>query len=148
MERNWIGIMGKLISENFDCTLVNIYNPCNNSARAEVWEKLIEFCSQSHLPCLILGDFNEVLGEQDRGIRNIDISGTSEFQSFIQDLNLIEIQALNGWFTWFRGNSQSKLDRLLIQPEWVSVYPSLQVSILNRNISDHCPLLIHSQNIK
>lgn len=59
----------------------------------------------------------------------------------------MEIEASNSWFTWFRGKSKSKLDRLLISPEWINVFPALKISLLSRGISDHCPLLI-STNAK
>lgn len=78
----------------------------------------------------------------DRGSNNISQSGAQEFKDFIQGAHLTELPASNGWFTWFRGPAKSKLYRLLVNPEWISLLPSLHVSLLKRNISDHCPLLI------
>lgn len=57
----------------------------------------------------------------------------------------MEIPAVNGKFTWFRGQSKSKLDRVVLQPEWIGVFPSIKVSLLKRSISDHCPLLVCSK---
>lgn len=67
--------------------------------------------------------------------------GSNDFKSFIffQDLHLIGMPPSNGKFTWFRGQSKSELDRLFIHPQWLTSYPSLNVSLLK--IKDHYLML-------
>lgn len=48
---------------------------------------------------------------------------------------------------WHRGNSKSRIDRILINPEWLHVFPNLKSSLLNRSLSDHCPLIAISSEI-
>lgn len=144
IERNWIAIEGTL--KEFDCILINIYNSCDSGIRAATWENIQEFCLSSNLPCLVAGDFNEVLSSRDRGSNHFDEAGSSKFQEFVSNLHLIEITPSNGWFTWFRGQSKSKLDRIFVQSEWIAAFPSLKASILRRSVSDHCPLLLQSQS--
>lgn len=146
-ERYWIALSGTLTDTNLTCTLINVYGPCCSIRRAEVWKEIINFCSQVVTPCLLLGDFNEVLGKEDRGSKMIDLHSSSEFHQFLHDLQVAEIPSSNGWFTWFRGESKSKIDRLFVHPEWLRIFPDLKVSILGRSVSDHTPLLVHSQNI-
>ncbi|XP_057249213.1 uncharacterized protein LOC130590681 [Beta vulgaris subsp. vulgaris] len=146
-DRNWISISGILISDDFPCTLVNVYNSCDGIVRAGTWRDIVEFCSSSQYPCLIAGDFNEILSEKDRGSQLIDLSNSARFNDFITDLHLIEITPSEGWFTWFRGTSMSKLDRFFVQAEWITKFPLINTSILKRTISDHCPLIIKSMNI-
>ena len=143
--RNWIALKGTLCALNFKCIIINIYNPCCSSLRAGVWQELIDHYSDSPSPILIIGDFNEVLSPMDRGSQSLDTNGVDDFRNFIQALHLIEIPAADGHFTWFRGSSKSKLDRLFIQAEWLSLFPLLQVSLLQRSLSDHSPLLVTSQ---
>ncbi|XP_057249914.1 uncharacterized protein LOC130591042 [Beta vulgaris subsp. vulgaris] len=38
------------------------------------------------------------------------------------------------------------LDRLFVQDEWLTVLPTLKVSLLQRGLSDHCPLLMTSMD--
>lgn len=68
-----------------------------------------------NLPCLFIGDFNEVLSPINRGSQFFSTNGSNDFQMFLQDLQLIEIPLSNGWFTWHSGSSKSKLDRLFCQ---------------------------------
>lgn len=113
--RNWIALTSTLTLADFQCTLVNIYNSCDSSERAVTWREVIDFWNNSHFPCLIAGDFNEILLEKDRGSHQIDLSSSSLFKDFINDLHLLEISPGEGWFTWFRGTSMSKLDRFFVQ---------------------------------
>lgn len=105
--RFWIGLCGSIKSNEFHCTLINIYNPCNVDDRAVVWDEITEFVSQNQNPCLIIGDYNEVLLKSDRGSQHVSSQGSSDFQAFIHKLGLIEINASNGRFTWFGGNQKA-----------------------------------------
>ena len=145
VNNNWIAIGGHFPSLNFSGVMINIYNPCNRESRANIWSAISEFLNSINSPCLLLGDFNEILEPLDRGSQLGSQGGMQDFQNFIQSLHLMEIGASNGRFTWHSGRSKSKLDRLLVNPEWVSIIPSLSVSILKRTISDHAPLLISAK---
>ena len=147
IERHWIAIEGTLLRSQLHCTIVNIYNPCSVSLRAIVWQDITNYFTDQRSPGLFIGDYNEVLSHEDRGSMIIDPRGSHDFSSFIQNLQLIEISAIDGKFTWFRGSSKSKLDRLFVQADWITTYPSMQVSLLKRSISDHCPLLVTTQGI-
>lgn len=147
IEKNWIAICGLLSSCHFNGTLINIYNPCNKEERAIIWQDIVEFHNVTSLPCLILGDFNEVLDPIERGSHSASLAGMKDFQNFIQQMCLTEINCSNGCFTWHRGQAKSKLDRLLISPEWLNTFPHMAAEILNRSISDHNPILIKTEEI-
>lgn len=113
--RNWIAIHGTLLSRNQECIILNIYNPCSIEGRAEVWQEISYYWRNNNYPCIIMGDFNEVLLPDDRGNLLASQTSMSDFQSFIQELQVTEIPS-NGRFTWFRGNSKSKLDQIIVSP--------------------------------
>ena len=50
-------------------------------------------------------------------------------------------------FTWFRPNgiARSKLDRFLVSLEWLTKWPGSIQHPLDRNFSDHCPVLLRSK---
>lgn len=144
-DKHWIAISGSISSIGLNCSLINIYCPCLIEDRAAVWQRLCEFQRSSQLPCLLLGDYNEILDPSDRGSRSFSSNGLHDFKVFLQDMQVMEIPASNGKFTWFRGHSKSKLDRLFVSPDWMLAYPSLKVTLLKRTISDHCPLLVQSR---
>lgn len=145
IERHWIMISGTLIPSGFECSFVNIYNPCDLSARNEVWSELTQACKLSESPCLLIGDFNEVLDASERGSQIVSTNGINAFKSFLQDLELMEIPSSNSNFTWFRGQSKSNIDRMFIHSQWLTIFPALQISHLKRSLSDHCPILVQSK---
>ena len=146
VENSWIAIHGHFPSLDFQGVMVNIYNPCCRLARSQIWASLEEYWANAQTPFLILGDFNEVLGPEDRGSHEFSQGGAKEFEGFIQQTQLTEIPASDGWYTWFSGRAKSKLDRLLVNPEWFSKFPSIHVSLQKRNLSDHCPLIVKTDD--
>lgn len=111
-----------------------------------MWQEIKEYQHDNNSsPCLIVGDFNEVLKSEERGSLIFSQVGTNDFKNFMQELHLLEIPSSTRGFTWFRGNSKSILDRLLVNPEWITAFPSMKVKLLPKGLSDHCPLLVHSK---
>lgn len=147
MASNWIDITGNILSLNFNYLIINIYNPCSLSSRANVWNEILDLCSSTNLPCLVIGDHNETLEPEDRGTQTLSSQGSKDFRYFIQNLGLMEVHASNGPFTWFRAQSKSKLDRLFVQSDWISSFPSLKLSPLRRGLCDYTPLLVCSTNL-
>lgn len=51
-------------------------------------------------------------------------------------------------FTWYRPNGRvkSRNDRFLVSKEWLDVWPKCTQHVLDRSISDHCPVLL-KQNL-
>ena len=143
-ERYWIALCGEIPSKKFKCILINIYNPCDMDLRNEVFKEIECFWNEQKTPCLLMGVFNEVTSNSDRGSQLASNPGMNAFKDFIHNIQLLDIPPSNGRFSWFRGNSKSRLDRLLINPEWLAIFPNLKSTLLNRTISDHCPLLASS----
>lgn len=50
-------------------------------------------------------------------------------------------------FTWFRPNglAASRLDRFLMSSDWCCCWPNGNRFVLERNLSDHCPILFRSK---
>lgn len=83
IEKNWIAISGQIPSLNFKGCVINIYNPCDKDERAQVWSSLSEYCLNVQRPCLLIGDFNEVLDPLERGSNLVSQSGVMEFKEFV-----------------------------------------------------------------
>lgn len=69
-----------------------------------------------------------------------------EFNLFIESMELFDIPLLGRKFTWFRPNglSMSRLDRFLISHDWAVNWQLCTQSVLLRDVSDHCPLLLRN----
>ncbi|KAL8519917.1 hypothetical protein ACS0TY_010740 [Phlomoides rotata] len=67
-----------------------------------------------------------------------------EFDKFIRDSNLIDLPLSGRSYTWYRpdGSCKSRLDRFLLNEEWVACYPTARLKGLPRSISDHYPLIL------
>lgn len=93
---------------------------------------------------LLMGDFNEVLSPSERGSNAVAQEGVDDFRNFMQATHLLEVTTTNGFFTWFHGNQKSKLNRCLVNMEWITNFPNLSTLTLDRTISDHCPIIAQS----
>jgi hypothetical protein len=97
----------------------------------------------------IMGDFNSVREcDERRGLGGVSSGGLSSemtaFNSFLVDLELVDMPLVGRAFTWFHPNgvTMSRLDRLLISNSWFDVWGSPNVWVLTRDVADHCPLLL------
>ncbi|XP_017604730.1 uncharacterized protein LOC108451567 [Gossypium arboreum] len=57
---------------------------------------------------------------------------------------------IGNWFTWERGNLpetniQEQLERGVANKEWFHLFPKFQLQHLPHTFSDHCPLLVKSE---
>lgn len=142
--RNQIVIRGVIPSLDIHCVLINIYNPCSVDGKAIIWNEILEYWHNTNLPALIMGDFNEVLSPLEKGSNIVSQDGVNEFRNFIQAVQVIELSVANRLFTCFHENQKSKLDRCLMNSDWITKFPNLSTLILNRTISDHFPIMAHS----
>ena len=62
---------------------------------------------------------------------------------------LEEVRSVGRRFTWCRpnGSVMSKLDRFLLSDEWLSQWPDSTQFVLERDFSDHCPILLKARTI-
>lgn len=84
-------------------------------------------------------------------IKNIaSLRNLLPLKSALEKITLFRIcQMVGRKFTWFRpnGSAKSKLDRFLISHEWIAKWPDTTQFTLERNFSDHCPILLRSKII-
>lgn len=80
---HWIAISGHIPSIDLKCSLIKIYYPCSIEERASVWQSIIEYQRSSQLPCLMLGDYNEVLDPSARGSQFFSTNGLRDFKVFL-----------------------------------------------------------------
>jgi hypothetical protein len=67
------------------------------------------------------------------------------FNAIIDNLDLREIEMSGRRFTWANSRrvpTYERLDRVLVSTEWEQQFPLATVEALNREISDHTPLLL------
>lgn len=94
-----------------------------------------------------MDDFNNIRSQSERiGTcqRGMGESNLREFNEWIDEMEVDEVPWVGRKFTWFRpdGTARSKLDRFLVSPKWIAKWPRSTQFVLDRNFSDHCPILL------
>ncbi|GMJ15906.1 hypothetical protein HRI_005259800 [Hibiscus trionum] len=134
----WRNVEGKV-------AIVNVYSPCNLSDQRALWHTLLELKSQVSEFWLVGGDFNAVLNKGERSGGSRMLSNCKDFNAFIEVGNLIDLPMLGKKFTWFGPkNRRSRLDRFLLEADWMTILGDLAQTGLKRVVSDHAPVLLAS----
>ncbi|XP_057432355.1 uncharacterized protein LOC130725120 [Lotus japonicus] len=137
-----------------DSVIVNVYSLYVLGEKRKLRENLRELRRRYvDLPWCLVGDFNSVRRvEERRGIRGEDVSGASEmeeFNGFIDAMELDDIPAVGRKFTWTRpnGKASSRLDRFLVSYPWSLTWPECAQYVLQRDVSNHCPLVLKCSHV-
>lgn len=139
------------IQENQKAYIANIYSPCDSHNKRELWDSLKQLRYQDPQgQCCFLGDFNSIRHHSERvGVsqRGVEASSINDFNEWIADLDFVETPNVGRSFTWFKPNgaAKSKLDRILVSHQWLHKWPDSTSFTLDRNFSDHCPILLRAK---
>lgn len=95
-------------------------------------------------PWILLGDFNSTLSLDERQ------GGLSPFEADMEDLisctttlGLEDVSSIGNGFTWTNGTIWSKIDRVLVNPEWhASNFRIMAEFIPFYTVSDHATMLV------
>ena len=134
MAQHWISATGIVQQKNFQCNICMVYAPNDQRGRLNVWNQLREMKRSCNVPLLLMGDFNEVLCPQERRGASMTTLGMREMALFIQDLQLIDME-INLKFTWLRRNAASRIDRILVEAEFLEAFPGLQAHCKDKILS-------------
>ncbi|XP_055803460.1 uncharacterized protein LOC129872518 [Solanum dulcamara] len=94
---------------------------------------------------MVMGDFNSILRPEDRLVGSqVQGEETRDFRNFLNECNLSELPTFGRQFIWTNGYMYSRIDRALVNVEWIVQMPSMQVIVMaiDALFSDHSPLSI------
>lgn len=133
----WVGISEPLI-------FANIYGPQLITGKAELWKELIEIKNTKNGIWIMMGDYNAVRHRGERFNSNFCERTTRDFNNFIHKIRLSDLKMGGHRFTCFHNSDLklSKLDRFMVYPTFLNLFPYISVTALPREISDHCPILL------
>ncbi|XP_021984890.1 uncharacterized protein LOC110880731 [Helianthus annuus] len=126
--------------------VVNVYAPNIYTNRRRLWDKFLSLCNSIEGIWLIIGDFNEVRVPEDRWNSVFDNNNALHFNNFIGAAGLLEYPMLGRKYTFLSGDGKklSKIDRALVCSDFMTKWPNTSLRALERNISDHSPLILSS----
>ena len=146
LEGVWLADMKRVV-------VANIYAPCDIEGKRQLWQSLSRRKIQSQVNCwYLVGDFNCVRHPSERmgsNHSNPDTNLIAKFNDWLAAMEVDDIPCVGKPFTWVRpnGSCKSKLDRVLVSYEWLSKWPDSFQFNLERNYSDHCPIIMYSKCI-
>ncbi|GJV80214.1 RNA-directed DNA polymerase, eukaryota [Tanacetum coccineum] len=141
---NFIALYGSWVSNQAKLLVVSIYAPQSITSKRSLWSYISSLISRWDGHCMVMGDFNEVRCMEDRLGSVYNAQGANEFNSFISNSGLVEIQLEGYSFTWSLQSAKkmSKLDRFFVSDGLLSLFPHLSGICLDRHLSDHRPILL------
>ena len=137
----------KVRSSNLTWLLSAIYASPRLAERRILWENLKTMAHLHNLPWLMLGDFNEVLCDDDKfGGNHVNLNRALEFKNCLDECNMVDLGFTGPKFTWTNRRPISSLileriDKCFANPVWCILYPEALVTHLPRTFSDHYPVL-------
>lgn len=116
--------------------------------RRVLWEELsvVSDLIGTKVPWSVLGDFNVCLGPGETNKGTSWTRSMLDFRDFILNLGLVDLRSTGKFFTWCDSCKEDpclkKLDRCLVNGEWLVNFTMLKALVLERGLSDHCPVAV------
>ncbi|GJT69646.1 RNA-directed DNA polymerase, eukaryota [Tanacetum coccineum] len=110
-----------------------------------LWDYILGLINCWNAETIVLGDFNEVRFKEERFGSSFSHSCARVFNHFISSSGLLDVKMEGYSFTWSHPSAtkMSKLDRFLISEGIISAFPSLSAVCLDRDLSDHRPIILN-----
>eukprot|EP00253_Pinus_taeda_P015016 PITA_15016 len=152
--RNYLSVVIQPVGDRETYLVTNVYGPHRMDDKLRFLDSLVELRDRHvGVPWIIGGDFNMIksLSNKKGGTRTLSKDSIA-FQTFIDNMKLVDTDMSNGLFTWNNkrgGESQvaSKLDRFIISEDLMLNDKEMIARILPFGGSDHWPVQLEVQGI-
>ncbi|KAL9686487.1 hypothetical protein QQ045_023947 [Rhodiola kirilowii] len=114
--------------------------------KLRLWEDLVTIKSEYEGEWVVGGDFNSVLKEEERRGSKFNSKDAHSFQEFIQVMGVMDLPLIGRNFTWGNRNGDSRLDRFLVSPGFLSMWPNMEQRGLDKGPSDHAAVALLEEN--
>ncbi|XWS18633.1 hypothetical protein CRYUN_Cryun32bG0061500 [Craigia yunnanensis] len=146
IKERYIWLKGKFPSSFPVVNLINLYTPNDVKHIKEFLEELAGLKANDNEFWCYVGNFNEVLYEEERVGSSNSSTSTVDFVNFVYSIELVDLPLVGRKFTWHakRGTpAMSRLDRFLLSTNWLLIYSSInQWCLKNCFISDHIAICL------
>ncbi|XP_038994273.1 uncharacterized protein LOC120118241 [Hibiscus syriacus] len=148
-----LSIVGDVASHSL--VITTVYGSNSGLDRRDLWEHLKTLKADIGHSSWIIGggDFNIISNAQESSdFGNLGLHSTpdmEDFKSCLVDLELLDHHFSGPLYTW--SNKQDdlflahKLDKILINSQWLLEFPDSAVEFQAQGVSDHCPVIIWTQ---
>ncbi|GJT03647.1 RNA-directed DNA polymerase, eukaryota [Tanacetum coccineum] len=138
----WVPSSSKLL-------IISVYAPQDLTEKKVLWDYILYLIERWDRDYVIMGDLNEVRTNQERYGLVFNVQGANAFNSFLSLGSLSDLPIDGYAYTWAHktANKMSKLDRFLVSKGLLASFLYLLALCLDRNLSDHRPILMHKLSI-
>ncbi|XP_023883345.1 uncharacterized protein LOC111995659 [Quercus suber] len=136
-------------SQSLNWLINAIYASLRLAERYILWENLKMLTNLHDLPWALIGDFNEVLLEEEKSGGNpVCMRRVRAIKECMDACHVMDLGFSGPKFTWSNKREtgdliQCRLDRCWANPSWKDLYSEANVTHLARINSDHCPMVLN-----
>jgi hypothetical protein len=147
--RNFINIIVEDVEKGV-WRLTCYYGYPERNRRRMAWDLLRELRDMSPLPWCVIGDFNDLLSQEDKKGQHPHPNWLcSGFRSAVNDCDLTDINLEGYPYTWIKSRGspiviQERFDRAMANSAWLMMYPNVKLLNLLASHSDHSPILLQN----
>lgn len=116
--------------------------------RRQLWQELKSLQQNYAGAWCLLGYYNSILGAHEHRVRRTPNQlSCNDFRDWTNACNLIHLTTKGAFFIWSNGRrcaalAERRLDRVCCNDDWLSAWSEVTCCTLNRNQSDHYPILM------
>lgn len=123
-----------------------VYASNDKGQRKDLWKEIVNLAlspAVDSMPWIVLGDFNQILNLEDHSNgSSLNISRRMrDFRSCLLDSNLFDLVYKGNTFTWWNKYGSrpvaTKIDRVLVNDKWNSIFPLAFARFGEPDFSDH-----------
>ncbi|XP_060189094.1 uncharacterized protein LOC132618052 [Lycium barbarum] len=124
-----------------------VYGFNDQAMRRSLWDAIQQINDRITGPWGIMGDFNCILKQEERLGSPVTLAEIREFTECVDRCGLQDLKSSVSYYTWSnkqKGDDRvySKIDRVLVNTDWITLLPTSRVHFLNEGLFDHCPAII------
>ncbi|KAB1213093.1 hypothetical protein CJ030_MR5G015919 [Morella rubra] len=131
---------------DFLCSL--IYGPPLWRDKEQFWNKLTDLAQGPEVPGVCVGDFNDLLGAQEKlGGRAVKASSSRGLSHFMSSMGFVDLGYSGSRFTWSNkclglANIRERIDRAIANVPWRIAYPNATIHHYKIAPSDHTSIIL------
>ncbi|KAA3477206.1 reverse transcriptase [Gossypium australe] len=150
--KNHIDVLIEENNVNGEWRFTRFYGSPYVSNQSASWNLLRTLGQEQRYPWLVSGDFNEIMYSfENSGCQPREEKRMAAFREVLDECQLMDMGFKGASFTWERRNIpetniKERLDGGITNEKWMHLFPKGNIHHLIRSISDHCPLLISTNN--
>ncbi|XP_074300652.1 uncharacterized protein LOC141631951 [Silene latifolia] len=115
--------------------------------REPLWVSLENMHHQVHGPWLECGDFNNVLGFEERIGSLVTEAEIRRFTTCVEECEIADVHAHEALYTWTNkkeedGRRVCRIDISLVNMEWLLAFPEMTATFLPEGLFDHNPCIM------